>query len=99
MDHAEEVVPFGLRSSSEEWIRDQLRPTESQRQLSAAVVLWCCGSDPEVRAAMEGAEEWLESGVWTSWVEKCAKVRASETKGSTNEENGARGGVSRMEES
>ncbi|KAJ1304105.1 hypothetical protein OPQ81_008508 [Rhizoctonia solani] len=87
MDHAEELVPFGAGAGSGgvEWIRDvvshQLRPTESQRQFSAAVVQWCCGQDPEVRAAMEAAKEWFEPGVWRSWVERCAKVRTGEAKG------------------
>ncbi|KAG8725751.1 hypothetical protein FRC11_001569 [Ceratobasidium sp. 423] len=97
MDQAEEVVPFGPGTGSRrgagnrEWIQDvishQLRPTESQRQFSAAVVQWCCGQDPEVRTAMEGAKEWLEPGIWKSWVEKCAKVRASEVKGDVKEDD------------
>ncbi|CAE6452023.1 unnamed protein product [Rhizoctonia solani] len=102
MDHAEEVVSLSSRASLGEWIRDvvvhQLRPTESQKQFSAAVAQWCCGPDPEVRAAMEGAKEWFEPGVWTSWVERCVKVRASEVK-STDGESRLRGeGVVRVKD-
>ncbi|CAE6500077.1 unnamed protein product [Rhizoctonia solani] len=95
MDQAEEVVPFGpgagsrRGAGSREWIQDvvghQLRPTESQRQFGAAVVQWCCGQDPEVGAAMEDAKEWLEPGIWKSWEERCAKIRASEAKGDAKE--------------
>ncbi|CCO31521.1 hypothetical protein BN14_05566 [Rhizoctonia solani AG-1 IB] len=81
MDQSEEVVPFsssGSRDSigSAEWVRDvvsdQLRPTESQKQFNTAVTQWCCGPDPEVRAAMESAKEWFEREVWISWVENFA---------------------------
>ncbi|KAH7325201.1 hypothetical protein B0J17DRAFT_682633 [Rhizoctonia solani] len=100
MDHAEEVVPFSTGSSSRgglaggEWVRDvvshQLRPTESQRQFSAAVVQWCCSQDPEVHAAMEVAKEWFEPEVCRSWVERCAKIRASEGRSGTNREVGVK---------
>ncbi|CAE6437397.1 unnamed protein product [Rhizoctonia solani] len=114
MDQSEEVVPFSSSGSrnglgSREWIHDlvshQLRPTESQRQFNAAVTQWCCGPDPEVRAAMESAKEWLEPEVWKSWVDKCGKVKA-EGRSSNRGESGASremivkaGGDARMEES
>ncbi|ELU37072.1 BTB domain-containing protein [Rhizoctonia solani AG-1 IA] len=84
MDQSEEVIPFSSSGSRDglgnrEWIRDvvahQLRPTESQREFNSAVVQWCCGSDPEVRAAMESAKEWLEPEIWRSWVNKCGKSK------------------------
>ncbi|KAF8740314.1 hypothetical protein RHS02_04407, partial [Rhizoctonia solani] len=84
MDQSEEVIPFSSSGSRDglgnrEWIRDvvahQLRPTESQREFNAAVTQWCCGSDPEVRAAMESAKEWLEPEIWRSWVNKCGKSK------------------------
>ncbi|KAF8678753.1 hypothetical protein RHS04_04922 [Rhizoctonia solani] len=84
MDQSEEVIPFSSSGSRDglgnrEWIRDvvahQLRPTESQREFNSAVVQWCCGSDAEVRAAMESAKEWLEPEIWRSWVNKCGKSK------------------------
>jgi hypothetical protein len=112
MDQSEEVVPFsssGSRDSigSAEWVRDvvsdQLRPTESQKQFNTAVTQWCCGPDPEVRAAMESAKEWFEREVWISWVEKCAKLKGEEKV--SNRESGVSrevvvktGGDVRMEE-
>ncbi|CAE6496254.1 unnamed protein product [Rhizoctonia solani] len=106
MDHAEEVITTGSGSRSAvgdgEWVRDvvshQLRPTESQRQFSTAVVQWCCGQDPEVRAAMESAKEWFEPEVWRSWVERCAKIRASEGRSGVKGHDGTKvAGDVRME--
>lgn len=103
----EELVPFSNASSRQaeslwvsEVVQTQMRPAEQQKQFSAAVSHWCCEGGPEVRAAMEGAKEWLEPEVWRCWVDKCAKLGGTETprpqesfgSGMCGEKEGGKGG-------
>lgn len=67
------------KQGSEDWVydvvRSRMRPAEDRRQFMSAVSAWCCDSgNTQVRAVMEGAKEWLETGVWNSWLQRCAKV-------------------------
>ncbi|KAF8599203.1 hypothetical protein BDV93DRAFT_526277 [Ceratobasidium sp. AG-I] len=56
-------------------VRSRMRPSEDRRQFMSAVLAWCCDpTNSEVRTAMESAQEWLEPGVWKSWVQRCAKM-------------------------